>query len=235
MEALVRWMHPEIGLVMPDKFIPLAEETGFVKELDNYVMRQAMKDMVAWYKMGINPGKLSLNLSIKQLASTSYLEILQETMYDTGFNVEWLELEITESQMMFDPMRSIDILQTISNMGIEISIDDFGTGYSSLAYLKRLPVDKLKIDRSFIQELPYDDEDRAISNAIIALAESLNLSIIAEGVENSDQIAYLISNGCHTFQGYYYSKAIDKEAMTDYLMNNDMVSNSVEESISVDL
>ncbi len=235
MEALVRWVHPEMGLVMPDKFIPLAEETGFVKELDNYVMHQAMKDMVAWQKMGLNPGKLSLNLSIKQLASASYVELLKETMYDTGFNVAWLELEITESQMMLDPMRSIDILQTISDMGIEISIDDFGTGYSSLAYLKRLPVDKLKIDRSFIQELPYDDEDRAISNAIIALAESLNLSIIAEGVENSDQITYLLSNGCHMFQGYYYSKAIDREAMTDYLMKSDMVSTSAEESISVDL
>ncbi len=217
MEALVRWEHPEMGLVMPDEFIPLAEETGMIKEMDTAVMRQAMRDISQWYKEGLNPGVLSLNISNKQMMSTDFLEVLKMTIVETGFDVKWLELEITESQMMSDPAKSIAILQKISKMGIEIAIDDFGTGYSSLAYLKRLPVDKLKIDRSFVQDLPHDGEDRAITKAIIALAQSLKLTIIAEGVEKREQIDYLLSNGCHTIQGYYYSKAIPKEEMITYI------------------
>jgi diguanylate cyclase (GGDEF)-like protein/PAS domain S-box-containing protein len=223
LEALVRWRHPEMGLVMPDNFISLAEESGLIKELDNFVMHQAMTDVSQWYKDGLNPGILSLNLSIKQLMNTDFIEIVQKTIRKTDFNIKWLELEITESQMMLDPMKSIEILQTLSSMGIEIAIDDFGTGYSSLAYLKRLPVNKLKIDQSFIQDLPYDDEDRAISKAVIALAQSLNLNIIAEGVENSEQVKYLLSNNCYYIQGYYYSKAITKDEMTNYLKNNKVI------------
>ncbi len=217
MEALVRWEHPEYGLLMPDNFIALAEETGLIREIDSIVMYQAMRDISQWYKEGLNPGILSLNLSIKQMMSPNFLEKLQTTIMETGFDVKWLELEITESQMMSDPVKSIAILQSISDLGIEIAIDDFGTGYSSLTYLKRLPVNKLKIDRSFIQGLPYDDEDRAISKAVIALAQSLNLTIIAEGVENREQIDYLLTIGCHTIQGYFYSKAISKEEMTEYI------------------
>ena len=223
LEALVRWQHPEMGLVMPDSFIALAEESGLIKELDNFVMHQAMTDVSQWYKEGLSPGILSLNLSIKQLMSTDFIAILEETIRKTDFNIKWLELEITESQMMLDPMKSIEILQTLSRMGIEIAIDDFGTGYSSLAYLKRLPVNKLKIDQSFIHDLPYDDEDRAISKAVIALAQSLNLNIIAEGVENSEQVKYLLSNNCYYIQGHYYSKAITKKEMSEYLKNNKII------------
>jgi len=222
-EALVRWQHPEMGLVMPDNFIALAEESGLIKELDNFVMYQAMTDISQWYKEGLNPGILSLNLSIKQLRSTDFIEVLEKTIKKTGFNIQWLELEITESQMMLDPMKSIEILQTLSKMGIEIAIDDFGTGYSSLAYLKRLPVNKLKIDQSFVQDLPYDDEDCAISKAVIALAQSLNLKIIAEGVENREQVKYLLSNNCYYIQGHYYSKAVTQKEMTEYLKNNKII------------
>ncbi|SFV50272.1 diguanylate cyclase/phosphodiesterase (GGDEF & EAL domains) with PAS/PAC sensor(s) [hydrothermal vent metagenome] len=220
MEALVRWNHPEMGFVFPDKFIPLAEESGFIKELDSFVMFQAMTDVREWYRAGLNPGVLSLNLSIKQLSSPDFIDLLKDTIKKTDFDVKWLELEVTESQMMSDPTKSISILQAISDMGIEIAIDDFGTGYSSLAYLKRLPVDKLKIDQSFVRELPHNDEDRAISEAVIALAGSLNLTIIAEGVEKQEQIDYLRDSGCHYIQGYYYSKAINRDAMTDYIMEN---------------
>jgi len=219
-EALVRWIHPRMGLVMPDDFIPLAEETGFIRELDNFVMLQAMKDISQWYKDGLNPGILSLNLSVRELMYTDYQEILKENISKTGFNVKWLELEITESQMMKNPTQSIEILQSISDMGIEIAIDDFGTGYSSLAYLKRLPVNRLKIDRSFVKDLPHDEEDRAISEAVIALAKSLNLTIIAEGVETREQLEYLLSKGCHTIQGYYYSKPIPKGEMTKFIKNS---------------
>jgi len=223
MEALVRWEHPEMGMVGPDKFIPLAEETGFVKELDRFVMREGMETVSRWYKMGLNPGVLSLNLSIKQLMSSDYLEMLKRVIVETEFDVKWLELEITESQMMHDPMRSIAVLNQLHAMNIEIAIDDFGTGYSSLAYLKRLPVNTLKIDRSFIKDLPDDEEDRAISKAVIALAQSLNLTIIAEGVEKRSQVEYLLENGCHYIQGFYYSKAIPKEEMEVYIRENKVI------------
>ena len=223
MEALVRWEHPEMGLVMPDKFIPLAEETGIIKELDRFVMRRAMKDVCGWYAEGLDPGVLSLNLSIKQLMSSDFIDVLQEIITESGMDAKKLELEITESQMMKDPMRSIEILQKLHAMNIEIAIDDFGTGYSSLAYLKRLPVDTLKIDRSFIKDLPGDEEDCAISKAVIALANSLNLIIIAEGVEERDQVEFLLKNGCHYIQGFYYSKALCKEDMQTYIEENKII------------
>jgi len=226
MEALVRWEHPEMGFVMPDKFIPLAEETGIIKELDRFVMRQAMQDISGWYKAGLNPGVLSLNLSMKQLMSSDFIAVLKEMRTAYDFVDKKLELEITESQMMHDPMRSIEILQTLHEMDIEIAIDDFGTGYSSLAYLKRLPVDTLKIDRSFIMDLPGDEEDSAISKAVIALAQSLNLTIIAEGVENSAQIEFLLENGCHYIQGFYYSKALNREDMEIFIKNNKIIERS---------
>lgn len=216
-EALVRWRHPTMGIIPPDKFIPLAEETGIIIPLDRYVMEQAMSDFKKWYDSGLNPGTLALNLSVKQLNSPDFLDVLTITMIKTGFDVKWLELEITESQMMMNPQKSIESLKAISEMGIEIAIDDFGTGYSSLAYLKRLPVDKLKIDQSFVRDLPYDDEDCAISKAVIALANSLNLRIIAEGVENQSQKEFLLENGCFNIQGYLYSRPIPRDDMTKYL------------------
>ena len=224
MEALVRWQHPDMGLIMPEKFIHIAEESDFIKELDLFVMQRAMQDVQEWYSAGLNPGTLSLNLSIKQLMGKGFIDKLKTVIEKTRFNVNWLKLEITEGQMMRDPMKSIEILKKLNAMGIHIAIDDFGTGYSSLTYLKRLPVETLKIDRSFIKDLPHDEEDRAISKAIIALANSLNLSLIAEGVETSEQIEYLLSNGCHLIQGYYYSKPIDKNRMTDYIQHNQVLS-----------
>ena len=218
-EALVRWQHSKLGMITPDRFIPLAEERGFIIQLDSFVMLQAMRDHSSWRKSGLTPGQLSLNLSMKQLMSRSFLPALKEAIEETSFDVRWLEFEITESQMMLDPTKSIEILESLSKMGIEIAIDDFGTGYSSLAYLKRLPVNKLKIDRSFIKDLPQDDEDRAISKAIIALAKSLNLQLVAEGVEHEDQVRYLLENGCHNIQGYYYSRPVEKEMITEYLQN----------------
>ena len=217
MEALVRWQHPNLGLISPIKFIPIAEESGFIIHLDNYVMKQAMIDFVSWYEMGLNPGVLSLNLSIKQLANKEFINFLSSTSKETGFNLNWLELEITETQMMQDPLASVEKLNIISDMGIEIAIDDFGTGYSSLAYLKRLPVDKLKIDKSFVDNLPEDEEDCAISKAIIAIAKSLNLKIIAEGVESSEQKEFLLQNGCEHIQGYYYSKPLPKIEIEHFL------------------
>ena len=216
-EALVRWEHPEKGMISPDAFIPLAEETGLIQKIDDYVMRQAMSDMMEWYSMGLVPGILSLNLSLPQLMKENFFYTLQNTILQTGFKVKWLAFEITETQMMLNPKQSIRKLYMLNQMGTKISIDDFGTGYSSLAYLKRLPVDKIKIDKSFIFDLPYNTEDCAITNAVIALAESLQLEIIAEGVEHGDQVRYLLEQGCHMIQGYYYSRPLPKKEMTEYL------------------
>ncbi|MEJ2373672.1 MAG: EAL domain-containing protein, partial [Sulfurimonas sp.] len=170
MEALVRWQHSDAGMISPEKFIPLAEETGMIIQIDLIVLRNAMYQFKAWIDQGFNPGKLSLNLSAKQIENNNFIEILSDTMKRLQFDPAWLTLEITEGQIMKNPEDSIKRLKEINNLGIEIAIDDFGTGYSSLAYLKRLPVNKLKIDKAFVEGLPDDDEDIAISKAIIALA-----------------------------------------------------------------
>ena len=208
MEALVRWIHPNIGLIPPVEFIPLAEENGLIIDIDRIVMKKAMKQFVQWYEDGLNPGKLALNLSMRQLSNNHFITYLLQTMQDYNFQSSWLELEVTEGQMMSNPEQSIRKLKRLSDMGIDIAIDDFGTGYSSLSYLKKLPLKKLKIDQSFVRDLPDDDEDVAITKAIIAIGESLNLRLIAEGVETKEQRDFLLQNNCHFIQGYYYSKPI---------------------------
>ncbi len=219
MEALVRWEHPEAGVVFPDKFIPLAQETGLILAIDQKVMKSAMVKMAKWYKMGLEPGVLALNLSIKQLSQVDCMDKLLQLMMESGCRPEWLELEVTEGEIMKNPQNAIDVLKKISQIGVKLAVDDFGTGYSSLSYLKRLPIDKLKIDKSFIDGLPYDDEDVSIARAIIALAQSLKLDVIAEGVETKEQRDFLIQNGCSNIQGYYYSKAIPAAQMEEMLKN----------------
>jgi len=213
MEALVRWQHPTMGLVSPAKFIPLAESTGLIVELDRFVMKTAMTQFALWYKAGLNPGTLAMNLAVKQLKQEDFIETLQNLIKDTECKPEWLELEVTESQIMTNPEEAIKILQQISDIGVELAVDDFGTGYSSLTYLKRLPIDKLKIDQAFVRELPDDEEDSAIARAIIALGKSLNLKVIAEGVETKEQKDFLVTNGCENIQGYFYSKPLPADTI----------------------
>ena len=208
MEALVRWMHPIMGLRPPGKFIPLAEESGLIIEIDRLVMKAAMRQFVAWYSAGLNPGTLSLNLAMKKLNEENCVNELLNTMQELHFKSEWLELEVTEGQVMENPELSIQKLQKLSEMGIKIAIDDFGTGYSSLSYLKKLPLDKLKIDQSFVRDLPQDEEDIAITKAIIALGKSLKFTIIAEGVETQAQKDFMMTNKCDYMQGYFFSKPI---------------------------
>ncbi len=217
MEALVRWKHPSLGIVSPDKFIPLAESTGLIVELDRFVMKSAISQVAKWYKDGLNPGILALNLSVKQLQQKDFLDFLKAIMKKYDYKSEFLELEVTESQIMENPKEAVKILNEIQDLGIELAIDDFGTGYSSLAYLKKLPIDKLKIDHSFVKELPFDDEDVAITRAVIALAKSLNLKIIAEGVETKKQRDFILENGCENIQGYYYSKPLSSYKMKIFL------------------
>jgi diguanylate cyclase (GGDEF)-like protein len=215
LESLIRWQHPGMGLISAVKFISLAEETGLIVEIDQWVMKRAMKQISKWYKEGLEPGMLSLNLSMRQLGSDDFIQILQENMRAIDFKPEWLEFEVTEGQVMKKPEESIIKLEQISNMGIKIVIDDFGTGYSSLAYLKRLPVDKLKIDQSFVEGVPDDNEDVSIVKAIIALAKSLRLEYVAEGVETNAQKEFLLENGCENMQGYYYGKPMSAEVIEE--------------------
>ncbi|MCD4668183.1 MAG: EAL domain-containing protein [Sulfurimonas sp.] len=214
MEALVRWQHPQIGLVLPAKFLPIAEESGLIVEIDRIVMKKAMQQFSKWYQDGYNPGRLALNLSMKQLNEADFISTLSNLMKSINFQAKWLELEVTESQVMNNPDASIKKLKEISKVGIEVAIDDFGTGYSSLAYLKKLPLDKLKIDRSFVKDIPQDEDDIAITKAIIALGKSLNLKLIAEGVETQEQKDFLVENGCKNIQGYLYSRPIPAEDIT---------------------
>jgi len=219
LEALVRWQHPTMGLLSPDKFIPLAEDTGMIIEVDKWVMRTSMKQVSDWYKEGLKPGVLALNLSVKQLESHDFIEVIKESIQAYDFKAEWLELEITEGQMMTKPEEVISKLEEINDLGVSISIDDFGTGYSSLSLLKRLPIHRLKIDQSFIQDIPDDEEDAAIVNAIIALARSLKLDLVAEGVETSEQKEFLVNSGCINMQGYYFSHPVSAEEMKDILLD----------------
>ena len=208
MEALVRWQHPTMGLVSPAKFIPLAESTGLIVALDRYVMRTAMTQIVQWYKDGLKPGVLAMNLAVKQLQQKDFIPMFKELMKETNCKPAWLELEVTEGQIMTHPEEAIVRLQEIKDLGIELAVDDFGTGYSSLAYLKKLPINKLKIDQAFVRDLPDDDEDAGITKAVIALANSLNLKVIAEGVETKEQRDFLVENSCENIQGYFYSKPV---------------------------
>jgi len=218
MEALLRWEHPEMGMVSPVKFIPIAEKTGLIIEIDRWVMQNATQQISQWHQSGLHPGRLSLNMATKQLEQKDLLEFIKNTLQENKCKPEWISFEITESQIMKNPEKAISLLEEISMLGIEIAVDDFGTGYSSLTYLKRLPVDKLKIDRAFINELPNDDEDVAIVRAIIALSKSLKLSVIAEGAENKQQVDFLLAEGCAEIQGFFFAKPMPADKIKSLLI-----------------
>jgi len=208
MEALVRWLDKENKLISPMEFIPMANETGLIVELDRLVMNKALKQFSIWKQKNLNPGSLSLNLSMKHLKSDDFIEYLQHAIIKNNCSLDDIELEIIEDEIMEDPLGSIEKLKKIQSCGVKISIDDFGTGHSSLSYLKNLPIDKLKIDRAFIKDLPEDTFDIAISKTIMELAKNLKLEVIAEGVETLEQKNFLLENGCENIQGFYYSKPI---------------------------
>lgn len=220
LEALVRWNHPELGLIQPINFIPFAEDIGLIAEIDRWVMKKAILYVLECKKENIHTGILSVNASAKQLEDKNCVYDLETIINSTGFNPKDLEIEITEGQIMKNTLHVISVLENIRKIGISISVDDFGTGYSSLSYLKRLPINKLKIDRSFIKDLPDDKDDIAIVKAIISLAKNLSLDIIAEGVETQEQISFLLKEGCPNIQGYFYSKPLPANECKDFLIKH---------------
>jgi diguanylate cyclase (GGDEF)-like protein len=211
-EALLRWRHPQRGLVPPNTFIPIAEEAGLILPIGEWVLRQACLQMRAWLDSGLPPLRVSVNLSAKQFRHGDLTAVVCSALEDAKLQPGYLELELTESSIMHDAESSAATLQLLSTMGVHISIDDFGTGYSSLSYLWRLPLDKLKIDRSFVRELISNPDDVAIVKAIISLAHSLRLGVVAEGVETLEQLEYLRELGCDQYQGFYCSPAVPADA-----------------------
>jgi len=206
MEALVRWQRPDMGMIPPMQFIPLAEETGLIVPIGEWVLRTACAQTKTWFDQGLSPLRVSVNLSARQFVDEQLLGMVAKVLAETRLPPAALELEITESTVMPEPERAANLLNELKKMGISISIDDFGTGYSSLAYLKRFPIDCVKIDRSFIKDLPGDEDDASITHAIIMMAHGLNLSVVAEGAETAAQVDFLRAHGCDEVQGYYFGK-----------------------------
>ncbi|GGC02546.1 EAL domain-containing protein [Pseudoduganella buxea] len=206
-EALVRWNHPELGLVPPFRFIPLAEDTGFINQLGQWVLHEACRQMVRWQEAGLEVPKIAVNLSVRQFERGTIVGMVGEILRETGLAPHRLQLEVTESVIM-NTGDALAFINDLHAIGVSLAIDDFGTGYSSLAYLKQMPVQTLKIDRSFIKDISTDANDEAIVIAIIQLGKSMNLSVIAEGVETEQQAAFLARHGCNLAQGYYYSRPV---------------------------
>jgi len=216
-EALIRWHHPEDGIISPVRFIPVAEETGMIVEIGEWVLQTACREMKNWIDAGLAPLRVAVNVSARQLRRRDFCETVAGVLAESGLPPELLELEITESSVMENPEEAIHILQRLGRMGVTLAIDDFGTGYSSLAYLKLFPIDHLKIDRSFVADIEHDLNDRAIAFGTIALAHSLGLNVIAEGVETEDQLELLRANGCDEVQGYLFSKPLNSAAAFAFL------------------
>jgi diguanylate cyclase (GGDEF)-like protein/PAS domain S-box-containing protein len=221
-EALVRWQTEDSGMVMPGDFIPLAEETGLINEIGEWVMREGCRQAKEWHDMGLARRRMAINLSARQFGDRGFLDMVTRVLAETGLEPELLELEITESQVMRQTEGMILLLNKLAEMGVQLAIDDFGTGYSSLSYLKRLPIQKLKIDQSFVRDITVDPNDTAIVVAIINMARSLDLETIAEGVETAGQLALLRSKGCRVGQGFYFSAPVRTEVLYPLLRQNNL-------------
>ncbi len=214
-EALVRWQHPDHGLVSPYRFVRLAEETGLIVPIGEWVMKTACAEAKAWQLAGMPELRVSVNLSARQFRDSQLIRKIAEVLAATGLSPRLLELEITESVIMSHTDYTIGVLKRLVDLGVRVSVDDFGTGYSSLAYLKRFPVHKLKIDHAFVRDINTDKDDSAIVQAIVTLARSLDLRVIAEGVETEEQLGYLASLGCHEYQGFIYSRPLPPSELID--------------------
>jgi EAL domain-containing protein (putative c-di-GMP-specific phosphodiesterase class I) len=219
-EALIRWRHPKRGLLLPDQFIPLAEDSGLIVPIGEWVLREACRQVRAWQDQGLPMIRIAVNVSPLQFRRLDLVDTVQRALADAGIDARFLEIELTETAVMTNPEESIEILERLSRMGVIVSVDDFGTGYSSMSYLRRFPIDKLKIDRSFVSNLMASADDASIVRAIISLAHSLRLKVVAEGVETAEQVAFLKKLGCDQYQGFHFSRPITATAFQE-LMKTD--------------
>ncbi len=216
-EALVRWQHPRHGLVLPDQFIPLAEQTGLIRQLSRWVLEAALQQHHAWLGLGLDV-PVSVNLSMRDLHDPGLPSAVADLVEQYAVRPGALRVEITESSLMSDPVRALKTLKHVREMGVDVSIDDFGTGYSSLAYLKQLPVDELKIDRSFVRDMAADESDLAIVRSTIDLAHNLGLAVVAEGVEDDPTLEFLRSFGCDKAQGFLFTRPLAADEITRWLL-----------------
>jgi EAL domain-containing protein (putative c-di-GMP-specific phosphodiesterase class I) len=219
-EALLRWRHPDYGMVSPAEFIPLAEETGLILPLGEWVLQAACKQASAWVKQGLTAVSMAVNLSARQFHSQNLANLCQRALGEAGLEPGYLELELTESAVMQNVEEAIETLQELKAIGLRLAMDDFGTGYSSLSYLKRFPIDSLKIDQSFVRNITTDPDDAAIAVTVIAMAHTLKLRVVAEGVETKQQLDFLRAHGCHEAQGYYLSRPLPAAEVTSLLRKN---------------
>ncbi len=217
MEALVRWQHPERGMIPPREFIPLAEETGVIVPLGEWVLRTACVQNKSWQQAGLPPLRVAVNLSARQFQEPNLVEVVAGVLEETCLDPDWLELEITEGVAMESPGSTTAVLRDLRKMGVRISIDDFGAGYSSLGYLNDFPIDGLKIDRSFVGGVTREANDAAIAAAVVAMAHNLSLEVVAEGVETEDQLAFFRERQCDRFQGYLLGRAMPPEVFAAML------------------
>ncbi|HYV10860.1 MAG TPA: EAL domain-containing protein [Pyrinomonadaceae bacterium] len=224
MEALVRWQHPSLGLLYPGEFVTIAEETGLIIALGDFVMRAACAQNKNWQDKGLQQMRMSVNFSARQFQQPTFIADVSHILKETNLDPRWLELELTESSIMKDPDEAIEKLHELKLMGISVAIDDFGTGYSSLNYLKRFPIDTLKIDKTFVSDVCKDPHDTAIVRAIINLGHALDLTVVAEGVETKEQLQYLSALECDVVQGFLFSKALSAKAFEELLMEQRRVT-----------
>jgi diguanylate cyclase (GGDEF)-like protein len=224
-EALIRWRHPERGLISPATFIPLAEECGLIDAIGEWVLREACRQARAWQQAGLLPIRIAVNVAASQFRAGDLVATIRRALADAGLEPRFLEVELTESAVMSDPEESIKILEQLSEMGVLVSVDDFGTGYSSMSYLRRFPIDQLKIDRSFLSEITARSDDASIVGAIVSLAHNLRLKVVAEGVETAAQLDLLKTLGCDQYQGYQFSPAVPA-AEFEALMRGDFAGDA---------
>ena len=216
-EALIRWWHPHRGMVSPDEFVHIAEETGLIIPIGKWILEESCRQIAVWQRQFNLPLKISVNLSAKQLMHPALTSQVTEILLDTGLKASQLKLEVTESTVMEHSEISLGVLTALDRIGIELSTDDFGTGYSSLSYLQRFPFERIKIDRSFISKMDEDEKSGAIVKTILMLGENLNMEVVAEGIETVSQLEKLRSLGCKTGQGYLFSRPIDRESVEQFL------------------
>ena len=225
-EALLRWQHPELGLVGPNNIISLLEETGLIENVGQWVLETACRQSRIWHDAGYSYLHMSVNISSRQFNNPEFISSVHDIINRTEANPEFLELELTESMLMRNASSTVNALHSLSGLGVRFAIDDFGTGYSSLTYLRRFPIDTIKIDRSFIHDITDTPDDAAIASAIIMMAQSLSLNVIAEGIENQEQRDFLVARNCHYLQGNYFSRPIPAEDLTRLLEKQNQKSTS---------